>query len=75
MWLENHIGGVCFLRSPAVLAGFLFHRQPLGKLSVRLGQNGAIGRVDHHARPGAGWLFYILYRGVVHGNLTAIPAL
>ena len=37
--------------------------------------DGAVGGVDHHAGPGTGRLFHIFHRCIIHGYLTAAPAL
>ena len=53
----------------------LFYCQAAGEVFLRLHQNGAIGGVDHHAGPGTSRLFHIFHRRIIHGYLTAAPAL
>ena len=53
----------------------LFYCQAAGEVFLRFHQDGAVGGVDHHAGPGTGRLFHIFHRRIIHGYLTAAPAL
>ena len=53
----------------------LLHRQLLHQCGVRVGQQGVVCGVDHHAGPCTGGLFHELHRGVIHRDFGAVLGL